>query len=119
MHVRALMKGVGTAKGYEKGWGVTRMRLRGDAGGWGVTRMRLRADAGGAKIVSNGTTRPPPSESNQNVILNLSPSRRHRRPAAAPAGVGATSVSNDAGPSVGCSGCGYGAAGAACMSARL
>jgi hypothetical protein len=35
--------------------------------------------------------------------------------AAAPAGVGATSGSKAFGPSVGCGGCGYGAAVAACM----
>jgi hypothetical protein len=40
---------------------------------------------------------------------------RHPASAAAPAGVGATSGSNAAGPSVGCGGCGYGTAAAACI----
>ncbi len=41
----------------------------------------------------------------------------HPAAAAAPVGVGATSGSKAFGPSVGCGGCGYGAAAAACMCA--
>ncbi len=50
-------------------------------------------------IISAHRTRPP----------------HHAAAAAAPAGVGATSDSKAFGPFIGCGGCGYGAAAAACM----